>query len=283
MDPLTMKDAFVSAYEAETPTTGEPCAKVVLSTHNGTHVYMFVPSGVLYESNNDPIVSVVDIPSRYTVAKGIKGIRGVRVHPDYVEVTLDITRTSPQDYVSMTAEIRRYNVEIHVHQHEYVNDSEVNTTLLYQGYATTRGDMTFGNVEEVAGLTMTNFPEPPHLKHLTRDEPPPHTIRATFLSDPAHGWLIVNKKWLLTLHAYDEAQGEPFAHRLLNNLSQYSYVSPDGDTIALEEDCDAPIFKATCERHGWTLEIEDYRTYQDQDAHVRGWPRYHPSRFLTGV
>ena len=52
----------------------------------------------------------------------------------------------------------------------------------------------------------------------------------TFISDPGHGWLVVSLQRLLA-YGITEAM-----------ISPYSYRSPDGTEVALEEDCDAAVF-----------------------------------------
>lgn len=52
----------------------------------------------------------------------------------------------------------------------------------------------------------------------------------TFISDPGHGWLMV-----------------PLADVLASGarISEFSFISPDGQTAFLEEDCDAPAYLDT--------------------------------------
>jgi len=49
----------------------------------------------------------------------------------------------------------------------------------------------------------------------------------TFYEDPGHGWLSVKRQELVDLN-------------ILNQISSYSYQR--GNTVYLEEDCDAPVF-----------------------------------------
>lgn len=53
------------------------------------------------------------------------------------------------------------------------------------------------------------------------------TTTITFISDPGHGWLAVPLADVLRLGI------EP---------SEYSFISDDGQTAYLEEDCDASLF-----------------------------------------
>ena len=50
-----------------------------------------------------------------------------------------------------------------------------------------------------------------------------------FYSDSSHGWVAVTRKELEKLG-------------IINKVSGYSYISPSGKTIYLEEDCDATLF-----------------------------------------
>lgn len=51
----------------------------------------------------------------------------------------------------------------------------------------------------------------------------------TFWSDPGHGWLVVPVRELASLG-------------ISGAISPYSYVSYDGETAYLEEDCDAGVY-----------------------------------------
>lgn len=80
----------------------------------------------------------------------------------------------------------------------------------------------------------------------------------TYITDPAHGWLIVTEGQL------EEVQLTPDA------FSRYSYRN--GDLLALEEDCDMSRFLEAYEaQHGTTPLIT--AQHFDYDAPVRSWTR----------
>ena len=87
-------------------------------------------------------------------------------------------------------------------------------------------------------------------------------VSFTFLCDPGHGWLIVSPSWLKALGL------------TLGDFSECSYISPAGDRIALEEDCDAPrFFKAFEAQYGKTYQLSDIF---EPRASLRNWPRLPP-------
>lgn len=75
--------------------------------------------------------------------------------------------------------------------------------------------------------------------------------------DPAHGWLAVPFSWL-------EALG------IVNQVSCCSYRR--GATAYLEEDCDAPLFRQTAEKHGFRLFV-DYLHTNDRSV-IRSYPSF---------
>lgn len=81
-----------------------------------------------------------------------------------------------------------------------------------------------------------------------------------YVEDPGHGWLIVTPQQLAS-YGLTEAQ-----------VSRYSYQSPDGSEIALEEDSDAGLFIAAFQR---AHDEQPYfaREYQ-HPCPIRNWPRF---------
>jgi hypothetical protein len=77
----------------------------------------------------------------------------------------------------------------------------------------------------------------------------------TYLQDPGHGWLIVTRA---DLAAAGIAPGE---------FSICSYVS--GDKLALEEDCDMPLFLKRLDEHGIAWRVRE--RHINADACVRRW------------
>jgi hypothetical protein len=77
----------------------------------------------------------------------------------------------------------------------------------------------------------------------------------TYLQDPSHGWLIVNRGDLV-------AAGMSPA-----DFSACSYVRDD--TFALEEDCDMPRFLKRLDERGIPYRLRQQHT--GAEAHVRRW------------
>jgi hypothetical protein len=77
----------------------------------------------------------------------------------------------------------------------------------------------------------------------------------TYLQDPGHGWLIVNR---------DDFAG---AGMTSADFSSCSYVS--GDSSALEEDCDMPRFLKRLDEQGIPYRLREQHT--NGDAYVRHW------------
>lgn len=79
-----------------------------------------------------------------------------------------------------------------------------------------------------------------------------------FYSDPGHGWLEVPTDTLRKLG-------------IAGQISRYSYVSDDGRTAYLEEDCDLARFAKAM---GWTkFPADTVRIYQE-NTFIRELPRY---------
>lgn len=78
-----------------------------------------------------------------------------------------------------------------------------------------------------------------------------------FHSDPGHGWIAVKKKELEFLG-------------IDHMISQYSYTK--GDTVYLEEDCDASIF--VDEYRKLFGKSPTYRESYQEHTPIRSYPRY---------
>ena len=80
-----------------------------------------------------------------------------------------------------------------------------------------------------------------------------------FHSDAGHGWLRVRTSHLKFLGLADKITG-------------YSYLSKDGRTAFLEEDCDATLFMETMKRNGFDVVV---KSHNDGDrSPIRGLPRF---------
>ena len=79
----------------------------------------------------------------------------------------------------------------------------------------------------------------------------------TFHTDPAHGWLEVNRVDLEILNIADK-------------ISRFSYSS--GTKVFLEEDCDAPHFIRAAESKGWTIETTE--KFTNGESFIRRLPSY---------
>lgn len=66
-----------------------------------------------------------------------------------------------------------------------------------------------------------------------------------FYNDPGHGWMAVKRQELIDLG-------------ILNKISAYSYQR--GQTVYLEEDCDASLFITTKKARGEAVNIKDQHT-----------------------
>ncbi|MGI9568823.1 MAG: hypothetical protein ACR2PH_03590 [Desulfobulbia bacterium] len=77
-----------------------------------------------------------------------------------------------------------------------------------------------------------------------------------FHSDPSHGWLAVKRKELIDLGIYGQ-------------FSMCSYEK--GQTVYLEEDCDAPIFLKALKDAGIPFEIKE--SFQEKSP-IRYYDRF---------
>lgn len=85
----------------------------------------------------------------------------------------------------------------------------------------------------------------------------PRRLTLTYYNDPGHGWLSVQRAWLHELGIADK-------------ISTYSYQR--GNTVCLEEDCDASTFNAAARAAGWTLTFRDKHT--DNHSRIRSYDHY---------
>ncbi len=84
--------------------------------------------------------------------------------------------------------------------------------------------------------------------------------RFGFISDPSHGWLLVTPAELRAVGITE------------SDITPYSYRDVSGETIALEEDCDAHTFLRKWEAMiGQPAEIEDV---DEGSKFIRSWPRF---------
>jgi hypothetical protein len=78
-----------------------------------------------------------------------------------------------------------------------------------------------------------------------------------FHTDPAHGWLEVNRGDLEALN---------IAHR----ISRFSYQKDD--RVFLEEDADASDYLRAAGKKGWTITTTEKHT--NHDSFIRNLPRF---------
>lgn len=89
-------------------------------------------------------------------------------------------------------------------------------------------------------------------------------LKLEFLADPGHGWLEVDMAHVRRL-GIDQ------------DITPYSYISRDGLTAYLEEDCDAPRFIEACRKAGTALELREHHC--NGESFIRRLPSYPaPSR-----
>jgi len=85
------------------------------------------------------------------------------------------------------------------------------------------------------------------------------TRKLTYHTDPAHGWIEVNRA---DLDALD------IAHQ----VSRYSYER--ADRVYLEEDCDASLYMDAAKAAGWVITMTE--SFAPDNSPVRDFPRYQP-------
>lgn len=91
-------------------------------------------------------------------------------------------------------------------------------------------------------------------------------VKTTFKMyiDPGHGWLAVKKSILQDL-------------KILHRISSYSYIK--GDTIYLEEDCDATCFVQSYEEKYGFKPMFDVKS-TDTTHPIRSYQRFIAPRFI---
>lgn len=88
-----------------------------------------------------------------------------------------------------------------------------------------------------------------------------------FLADPGHGWLQVDMEHVRRLG-------------IAQQISAYSYISRDGRTAYLEEDCDAGRYIEACKAAGIAIELRDH--HSNGDSFIRRLPGYPAQPRLIG-
>lgn len=84
-------------------------------------------------------------------------------------------------------------------------------------------------------------------------------IKATYYTDPGHGWFAVKRDTLAKMG-------------LLYEVSTYSYQR--GETVYLEEDCDATVFFNRARAMG--LEVKYTEKHTDRRHPIRSYAVFHP-------
>ena len=85
------------------------------------------------------------------------------------------------------------------------------------------------------------------------------SIRHWF-DDAAHGWLMVETKEIVSLN-------------IINKISVFSYLSPDGKFTYLEEDADAAIYIDAIGIQEFDKRLRYNRVYQERQT-IRDYPHY---------
>ena len=82
-----------------------------------------------------------------------------------------------------------------------------------------------------------------------------------FYSDAGHGWLKVSARELINLD-------------LLSKITRYSYMSPSGRWVYLEEDCDMTTYLVALGKNhaNWGSEL-GVKTKHSSRSSIRGYPR----------
>ena len=82
-------------------------------------------------------------------------------------------------------------------------------------------------------------------------------IKLKFYSDPGHGWVAVKRKIVYDMD-------------LAGKISQYSYQR--GNTVYLEEDCDASLLVEALRERGIEIALEENIT--DKTSPIRSYERF---------
>ena len=80
-----------------------------------------------------------------------------------------------------------------------------------------------------------------------------------YYTDPGHGWIAVKRKMIDDLGIADQ-------------ITAYSYVN--GQTVYLEEDCDAVLLIQSLKKTGITVKIEQRNT--NNRSPIRSYTRFKP-------
>lgn len=84
-----------------------------------------------------------------------------------------------------------------------------------------------------------------------------------FHNDPGHGWLAVKMKEILELG-------------IEKDISTYSYIK--GNTVYLEEDCDAGLFFNAMKKKGFTV---SYRSSHKEKTSIRSYDYYTAPKMVS--
>lgn len=88
-------------------------------------------------------------------------------------------------------------------------------------------------------------------------------LSLTFHQDPGHGWLEASLAHVRHLG-------------LAGRISRYSYISRNGQTIYLEEDCDADLYVSACRAAGVNVAIKERHT--NSDSFIRALAPFDPQQ-----
>jgi hypothetical protein len=82
-------------------------------------------------------------------------------------------------------------------------------------------------------------------------------LKLKFYADAGHGWLAVKRKLVKDLNIH-------------NKITLYSYQK--GDTVYLEEDCDASLFMDVAKAAGYEVQVDS--RYYNKTHPIRSYERY---------
>lgn len=109
-------------------------------------------------------------------------------------------------------------------------------------------------------VNMTTNRRKRHRERTGKRPSSPLRWKAMFLSDPSHGWLKVPSTIL-------------YLYGLENEISHFSYVSPTGKHVYLEEDSDAGKLLDAIKLAGDSIDVTSRRP-TNNPSHVRNYDRY---------